>query len=345
MAASPAPLSFFLRIPQELTEHILKFCHPTDIARFSATCRPLHDIVYSKHDQAVWREAFLAYPFDDLRLSPLLNPPGTKSAAAPEIDWRTEVQRRTTAELTLCSEGTTVQAAVHEDRSDPDEPTPIHDALHVFAAAVRTAPAGSTGTSATLEWVSNTLARAPLLARCADSPAFEAWKGLPESSSARQLVAQLLCLLALEHEQDAGDKAKTRIARVRSASRCYVYDLRRYRDETLWGPYRQVTSDAARSRLVVNWEHMRHIQNVVLLNLRDFPGSWMKVWPEFGPQLLRPYSAPGSDQRKPWDWAGVEGKWRRVVCFMDYRWADMLLYLEHRTHYLVVNLCIQGPLQ
>lgn len=38
----------------------------------------------------------------------------------------------------------------------------------------------------------------------------------------------------------------------------------------------------------------------------------------------RPYSSPNWDGRPPGDWAGVEGIWKRVISFMDYR--DLVIY-------------------
>lgn len=300
----------FLTIPQELTEHVLRYCDPRDLARFAATCRPLHDIVYNDNDQVVWRVSFLSYPFDDPRKAI-----GHSHLSVVEMDWKGELQRRVQAESVLLARSTAMTAVLNEDSAtefgDDDEDRPIRAALRALVAAVTSALPGREGVSDNLNWVESVLVRSPLfISEAQASPRAPSTPG-----NARQLIDQLQCYLALSNEDGQTKASQSRLNNLRSASRCYIYDLRKYNSETLWGPY---MLDAGR-RLRVNWEHVRHIQNVVLLNLKDFPDSWKKVWPEWGVQSIRPYTAPGVDQRKPWDWAGVEGKWRRVVCFMDYR--------------------------
>ncbi|EKM60751.1 uncharacterized protein PHACADRAFT_82296 [Phanerochaete carnosa HHB-10118-sp] len=289
--------SSFLAIPQELTEHVLKFCEPRDLARFAATCRPLRDIVYNDNDQVVWRVSFLSHPFDDPRKAL-----GSSQLSTAEIDWRSTLQRWLHAESALDNAA---------ELGDEEEDRPIRTALRVLVAAVVSALPGREGTSENLRWVQSVLVNSPLFCTETSSPS----RVVSAPGSGRQLVAQLRCYLALSSEDGETKESRVRLANLRSVSRCYVYDLRKYKSDTLWGPY---TLDAS-GRLRVDWEHVRHIQNVVLMNLKDFPDSWKRVWPEWGLQSTRPYSAPDADKRKPWDWAGVEGKWRRVVCFMDYR--------------------------
>ncbi|KAJ7814149.1 hypothetical protein B0H14DRAFT_2851015 [Mycena olivaceomarginata] len=107
-------------------------------------------------------------------------------------------------------------------------------------------------------------------------------------------------------EEDDDDEAALRDLRTRS--RCIVYDLRNYNDENNWGPY---LLDGT-----INWTHIHSIVNVVASNLREQPSEYIPR-PPVGLQAVRAYSAPG-DYTGP-DWAGVEGTWRRYVCFMDYR--------------------------
>ena len=306
-------------IPQELTEHVLAYCEPRDLARLAATCRTLRDIVYNENDQVVWRNSFLSL-FDDPRKTL-----PTARADAPEVDWRGELQRRVRAENVLADKARArLSDVAHEDRMvDLNEDRPIHAALRTLVSAVFAAPPGSTDTSENLAWVESVFLRSPLFVDLVDQP--NPWSGRSISGSAAQLVAQLQTYLALSYEDGKTKESQKRLVNVRTASRCFVYDLRKYQPETLWGPYLRDN----RRRLKVNWEHVRHIQNVVLMNLRDFPESWKKIWPEWRIQSTRALSAPGIEKRKPWDWAGVEGKWRRVVCFMDYRFV-----LDH---------CDKGP--
>ena len=313
-AVTLATQPFILTIPQEITEHILKFCDPEDLARFAATCRLFHDIVYNDGDQAVWRIAYLSYPFDDPHRSL-----GRSHLSNAEISWREEMQRRIEAQKVMSAKAdSAVLNATYNldeltlDLGEDEEDRPLHRTLRTLVSVVGNAPLGSEGASSDLAWVKKVLLNSPFFKRV-DQYSYR-WldRDLAKPDGSRQLMARLQSYLALSHEPGS-DSA--RMDKLRTTSRCFVYDLRKYQSETRWGPY---TLDAHRG-LRANWEHVRHIQNVVLMNLRDFPHSWENVWPEWGIETTRPYSAPNVSNRKPWDWAGVEGKWRRVVCFMDYR--------------------------
>lgn len=170
--------------------------------------------------------------------------------------------------------------------------------------------------------------------------------------AATQLRSRLSAYLALSHDSSHEATGIVRMAGLRKTSRCFVYDMRRYQPATLWGPYRVVyptaTTDEVgpvadtdadgdaegdsdsdsnveeRGVLVVNWEHVEHILNVVGLKLREVAHTCLGFYkkPLFKLEALRAYSAVDaleSAGREPHDWAGVTGKWRRFVCFMDYR--------------------------
>ncbi|KAI0358993.1 hypothetical protein OH77DRAFT_1587289 [Trametes cingulata] len=192
------------------------------------------------------------------------------------------------------------------------------------------------------------------------------------AAEAHQLLCRLRAYVALAHESSFSADARVRMAELRKASRCFVYDMRRYQPGTLWGPYRVVYApvgvastephpgtssgeedsgsdldeeeywggrvvagkkregETGRRTLVVNWEHIDHIMNVVGLKLREVAHTCLGYYkkPLFSLEALRPYSAVGSFEpdRQPHDWAGVTGKWRRFVCFMDYRDLYMFNY-------------------
>jgi hypothetical protein len=315
-----------LTIPQELTEEVLKHCEPRDIARLAATCKPLWNIIYNENDQVIWRVSFLSL-FDDPRKAL----PNTLSVTT-EMDWKRQLQQRIRAENVLADGRRTRLSDVTIEDSmpleDPSEDRPIRDALRTLISAVASAVIGSEGISDNLSWVESVFLCSPLFTALSDLPS---WPDRSIYGNAVQLIAQLQCYLALSHEDGKSKESERRLSHLRSTSRCYVYDLRKYKSETLWGPFLL----DARRRLRVNWEHVRHIQNIVLMNLRDFPDVWNKLWPEWGIEATRPYSAPAVDMRKPWDWAGVEGKWRRVVCFMDYRFVSriyVLLIIPNASH-------------
>ncbi|KAJ7042606.1 hypothetical protein C8F04DRAFT_1076502 [Mycena alexandri] len=73
------------------------------------------------------------------------------------------------------------------------------------------------------------------------------------------------------------------------------------------------------------------MQSLELLRMGGAPGFW-EVWrPEISEEEEEEHLPPppaddkgkgkaaSSDEVDGWDWAGVEGQWRRVVCWLDYR--------------------------
>jgi hypothetical protein len=138
------------------------------------------------------------------------------------------------------------------------------------------------------------------------------------SSDVEKLRAHLA--LSLDHSDDVGAEVPERLRVLRKMSRAHVYDLRNYAREAHWGPF-------AHDGDHVNWSHVNAIVTVITMNLRDFGVHWPK---EFKPPTMaqgleacRPYSAPRGLKQCPFDWAGVEGHWMRIVCFCDYRYASL----------------------
>ncbi|KAI0803010.1 hypothetical protein BC629DRAFT_1591110 [Irpex lacteus] len=350
-STSQAPYHSLASVPQELTEHILRFCHPRDIASLSETCKTLRDIIYNE-DEYIWRTAFLWYPFDDLRLSLDAEAVGNVTrSASPASDlgekakitlargWRKELQRRMFTEGVLRKpdrdglDGRKLLKALKV----------LNDALSSAAPATSSFVSGSSRTDDTdisfnLAWVEGILLEskvfeaptASVIEMIASDPTVE--------GELERLRARLRCYLTLAHETGTAGESAERLQRLRTAARCFVYNLQNYRDETRWGPYKvprksvsvsepsgegaPEDTEAREPELIVNWEHVEHIRNVVFMNLRGLPTHWRSsVIPKFDIQATRPLSAPGyhSEKRNTRDWAGVEGVWRRVVCFMDYR--------------------------
>ncbi|KAI1797532.1 hypothetical protein LXA43DRAFT_968801 [Ganoderma leucocontextum] len=142
---------------------------------------------------------------------------------------------------------------------------------------------------------------------------------------AHQLRSRLRAYVALSYDSSFDVESRARMERLRRASRTFVYDMRKYRRETLWGPFR--TADDERT-LLVDWEHVEHILNVVGLKLREVPLASMGYYkkPLFHLDALRAGSMVGAHELPHGDWAGVTGRWRRFVCFMDYRDLYMFNY-------------------
>ncbi|TFK76733.1 hypothetical protein BDN72DRAFT_829885 [Pluteus cervinus] len=288
----------FLVFPVELIERVLIASCPQDVASFSMTCSAAYHLVHRSTDQFLWRQLFLLHPFDDPRRSLAHD----ESKAPDSIDWKSELLRRMKARMIAFSQ----PPLIYEHKR----------ALETFIAMVGEAlPAKDSQESRTNEpshnllWLHDVLDKSRIL----DST--------PLPNEAR-LYARLRSYLALTLDTGKDEKTQARLRKRRVKSRSYVYDLRKYNSETSWGPY------MAHGR--VNWVHVEHLMNVVLMNLGELPGTWAHTKPPLGLQATRPYSAPGI--RSSVDWAGIEGTWRRYVCFMDYRDLFAFNYPPNEAH-------------
>ncbi|KAG1777383.1 hypothetical protein EV702DRAFT_1102901 [Suillus placidus] len=280
-------LSRVFQIPSEITEHALTLCHPRDVASFSQTCRKARGLVYGGPDQYLWRRLFLLFPFDDPRQIP---PP---FQADGQFNWRKELFRRMEAQSIACRTSSTLE----------DLLTAIETFNSVVCSATPVTWGHERVSSPNLLWVvevlqSTNMLRSPLL--------------LPEWSN--QSLARLRAYLALTlDEYDDDDVAgKETLRSIRTRSRCQVYNLRNYHQGNDWGPFNTTAGE-------VNWIHIESIINVVSMNLSDSPNDWPDTRPRYGLEATRAYSAPGTTALATGDWAGIEGHWRRYVCFMDYR--------------------------
>ncbi|OCH92726.1 hypothetical protein OBBRIDRAFT_833245 [Obba rivulosa] len=274
----------FVTLPREVIERVLIACHdPRDIAHFAQTCRAARELVYNAHDQFLWRELFLAQPFDDLRKAL-----PTKRSQIADYNWAHELQRRVAAE-----------AAVTSSTDVPD--ATLVAALGTLISLVETSapasPEPGPPLSHNLIWLDGVLRRAQVDASSLSTP------------EAQERWARLRAYAALAHAEPRACEALRRV------SRCFVYDLRRYTAATAWGPFVR----RAGGGLGADWVHVEHVVNVVTLKLREHALLRIFGRPLSGVHATRAYSAPGSLKRAPRDWAGVTGTWRRFVCFMDYR--------------------------
>jgi len=222
------------------------------------------------------------------------------------------LQRRIKAEA-IASRG--FEAASPEDRLE---------LLQALVDAIQTIPAYKPSTSSeiieqTSSWLMRMLQTAGLLSRpvketpetitdLEDVTVYEAER----RANVDELMLRHRLHVYLGPSRDENDE-DTAIER-RNEARCFVYDLRNYNQRNGWGP---LTPNSVGQ---INWMHVDHIMEVITRNLDDHGPLWSGAnRPPIGFENIRPYSAPGSLGRRERDWAGVEGKWRRIVCFMDYR--------------------------
>ncbi|KAJ6516388.1 hypothetical protein C8R45DRAFT_242986 [Mycena sanguinolenta] len=271
------PSKGVLALPMELLEHILLFCHPRDVSRFSRTCRFSGDLVHRSADQFFWRQLF-TLSFDDPRhgIRPFCTDPSS-------YDWKGNLVRRMTAEQDAFIDTGDRTSALETFISVAEEALPIARISDDFPDSFN------------VEWLGNILRNSHLL---------DASFSKREAQFADRLKAYMA--LSLKEDDDWDDLLDS--PDMRTHSRCLVYDLRNYCAENSWGPYHLDGT--------INWTHVNCIINVVVFNIREQPSVY-QARPPVGLQAIRPYSAPG-DYSGP-DWAGVEGTWRRYVCFMDYR--------------------------
>lgn len=278
--------------------------------KFAQTCHAAHRLVYESKDQWLWRELFLAHPFDDIRNALLLGREPPK-----DIDWKNELQSRIEAQLVSQSFSPLMLLGpkVSFDR-----------VLETFVWALETAtPVTLQDThehiaSDNLQWVENVLRNSLFL--FADA--------LWSSESSKQLQSRLRAHFYLCYEETPTEEMRKRMNAARRMSRCYVYDLRKYTETTLWGPYCPASEP---EDVTVDWTHIEHIVDIVAMKLRELPPIARRIFkpPFYGLGATRAFSAPLSFRRLPWDWAGVTGVWRRMVCFMDYRYAETVRFYSN----------------
>lgn len=267
------------------------------------------------------------------------------------LSWTFEVQRRAQAELIAASgthDAAQLEIAYAAILSAIDTAIPVEP----NAGKPESADSGTVVRSENLRWVDRLLRKTRLLDVIPaltepvvtisalgdrvnldheedESQAIPDSRWLPlQLQKAHQMRARLRTYVALSHETNFEAHSRQRMARIRKASRAFVYDMRKYQPSTLWGPFR-VAQDG-RTVLVVNWEHVEHIVNVVSLKLRDtcIANLGYHKKPPYQMDALRAYSAIDAFKRPEGDWAGVTGTWRRFVCFMDYRCALAYVHFQ-----------------
>ncbi|TBU64682.1 hypothetical protein BD310DRAFT_865859 [Dichomitus squalens] len=315
------PTSMLESLPPEVLERVLTFSNPRDVSRFAQTCRFARKLVYEPNDQFLWRELYLGRPFDDLR-NAIPIPRRQSDTSEPEEEfpmpdikgvssplWQQELQRRTQAEL-VAGSGTRNARLLQK-------------AYEGFLGAIETAtPAIPTGDqdnatvgvrSENLHWVDRILRKTRVLDLV---PAYT-------GAIVHQMRSRLRAYVALSHENSFDVESRARMGRLRSASRAFVYDMRKYQQQTLWGPFRLGEDERT---LLVDWEHIEHIMNVVSLKLREVPLASLGYYKKapFHLDALRANTMIDAHKLPKDDWAGVTGRWRRFVCFMDYR--DLYMY-------------------
>ena len=269
-------------LPTELTQHVLIFCQPRDVAAFSQTCRKSRALVYESEDQFLWRELFLAVPFNDLADSP-------DEDLRSSGDWKSELQARIRAE--------TLVTLSYDDMRSRDHDS-ISNAFDTFTRVLTSTPLEE---PKNLRWLASTAAR---------SFVFNDYNNFPRFLSTTQPLHRLLALswdlwgLRMSNE-GLGE-------RILDDARYFVYNLSKYSANSNWGAFCWTGSEGGTPIFTANWEHLKYCVVILLLHGEDVE------LPPYGLCHAVAYSAPDSHLSASDDWAGVEGIWLRDVCFLDY---------------------------
>ena len=280
----PMPVSLTL-ISQEIIEQVLAFLDPLDVASFSQTSRRFNTLIYHSGDSHLWRELYLAQPFDDPRLSLT---PRLERIMIESIDWKGSLQAIIRARTVL---------------SDPSKcrPGERKTVLRTLIAMLRGAAPAPLFTEQTpsqnLVWLVAMLRDGTLLN-----------DGTPPSCSTEaQLRAYLLVHLGLT-PSDARSLNK-------AAARAVVYDMRNCSLDCGYGPY--LPDGSGR----VNWVHLHAIHRTLATHLVDLHESELFIFPLI--PMSMPYCQSiiptGLNLDEVHDWAGVEGLWHCSFCFVDHR--------------------------
>ncbi|KAH8997404.1 hypothetical protein EDB92DRAFT_2101458 [Lactarius akahatsu] len=268
-------------VPQEIVERVLAFLDPLDVASFFQTSKQRNKLVYHPGDNHLWRELYLAQPFDDPRLALT---PRLERIPAESINWKSSLQAIIRARTVL---------------NDPSKCRPQERETILRTVMLRGAtPAPSfceKMLSKNLVWLVMMLRDGALLNGT-----------IPLSPTEAQLRACLLVHLGLT-PSDARSVNK-------AAARAFVYDLRNYFSDGGFGPY--LPDGSGR----VNWVHLHAIHRVVAMHLVDLREIEPFVFPPIPMSMPYCQSiVPLGLDLKVHDWAGIEGLWHCSLCFVDHR--------------------------
>ncbi|KZV95623.1 hypothetical protein EXIGLDRAFT_468470 [Exidia glandulosa HHB12029] len=288
-------MQFFSAIPTELVEHIIYNLDPEDLTRIALVSKALHVLVYETSDKHIWRVIFLTLFDDPNHALPHIAaelPENPEHDPATLYDWRSNLQRRIRARNIMRK---------FLDASTADRIFCLETLVDIVLTAAPFSDVVPDSRSTT--FVHTLLDSYPI-------PGLAHW--IPTTAREHQLKAWLRSFgpAAPKHPDVSNLDLERKVARA------FVYDLRNYQRENWWGPYLETKN--------VNWQHVDAIAQIVLHNLLEHHTNEPSAFPPLGFHNVRRFSARDYSKRAEEDWAGVEGIWTRVVCFMDYR--DLMHY-------------------
>ncbi|KAF8609629.1 hypothetical protein BDV93DRAFT_602271 [Ceratobasidium sp. AG-I] len=334
-----------LDLPPEVLVIVVYRLLPIELARLSQSCRALYlfvnnlgDLVWKEMFLAVWDDAqqadeavmairtpdFCSSPDDfERELSTLSDCDKSKRAGTQPSEgftyrWQDEVQRRTEAQIFLAQFGQSSDASV-----DKMSYRRFNSLATLLSTLATTPPASATLTrSRNMAWVDNILAPGKF-----DPELFlKHFSHHPDVKQPLTPDRQLTAKLQVHFFSTRHHVPYPRLSEARLNARAYVYNIHNYRTEGWHGPW--VMEEGL---MQPNWIHLAACQRVILANLMQRrsigqayplpPTGAEATWGQGAKAVMMGYKANPSriNENGIYDWAGVEGIWKRLVCFMDYR--------------------------
>ncbi|KZT56802.1 hypothetical protein CALCODRAFT_509241 [Calocera cornea HHB12733] len=304
-----------LNLPQELTasqilESTLLLLDPVDVVSCIKACRKLRSVVYNEHTDYMWRAMVLRL-FDD---------PRERAEGEPvpdEIDWmallKSRIHAREVAQSILPSN------IVRRSPRLSFAPAwltarlqPLHqDVLAVLPQILLdSARPGVTPSGVIVPRESeNVRFLEELLARPARQSTL---LGSPLTPSRALISSRLHTVYGLSDLDVVSP-------RIRGVAREKVYTMRNYGLASFWGPFLA----AQKGERKPDWAMLESMMIVLGRNALDSRDRWSLTEDDLPAVTLdrcRPYTQRREEEAKAveGDWAGVQGRWYRIVSFMDY---------------------------
>jgi hypothetical protein len=292
-------MSSILTLPPEVIELALILLDPADVSHVAQTCRYLHELVYKDGDAHIWRKLYLGL-FDDPRMENMYGYKGIESYEEGAewkrvVDWKQEVQRQIKTRNFVRS----FPAVLVHDLVQPVDPTEFEFALASLISLVENTPSRRSKLLPlkNAEWISTLLKPKLPTFLILQHPLGSFFPNI------ESLRSKLFVYLA---PSPTCPETRSRVL-----SRAFVYNARNYSSNSRWGPFEPNGSGR------VNWTHIKHIYTVISTNIDEYNShlSWYR--PPEGWEAIRGWSTKMTGVKSE-DWAGVEGDWGRILCFMDY---------------------------
>ncbi|KZO92901.1 hypothetical protein CALVIDRAFT_540580 [Calocera viscosa TUFC12733] len=303
------PKAHLLNLPQEILESTLLLLDPLDVVSCIKACGKLRSVVYNEHTDYMWR-AMVLNLFDDPRER-------AEGEPAPDtVDWmallQARIRAREVAQSILPSNIVRRSPRLSLKPAPLTPPQPLHqDTLSVLPQILADSARPSAAPSGAIipRESKNVLFLEELLGTAGRQSAL---LGSPLTPGRASISSRLHAL----HGLTALDLVSPRI---RGVAREKVYTMRNYGLASFWGPFLAAQKGARKP----DWGMLESMMIVLGRNVLDSRDRWSLTEEDLPAVTLdrsRPYTQRREEEAKAveGDWAGVQGRWYRIVSFMDY---------------------------